>query len=62
MKVITLAIRFIAHKELNMRWVEAQFPFTHPSWELEIEYKGTWYEVLVHEINLFKLLTNLEDK
>lgn len=35
-----------------MRWVEAQFPFTHPSWELEIEYKGTWYEVLVYEIYL----------
>ena len=30
-----------------MRWIEATFPFTHPSWELEIEYRGTWYEVLV---------------
>ena len=30
-----------------MRWIEATFPFTHPSWELEIEYKGSWYEVLV---------------
>ena len=30
-----------------MKWVETTFPFTHPSWELEIEYKGVWYEVLV---------------
>ncbi len=29
-----------------MKWVETTFPFTHPSFELEIEYKGQWYEVL----------------
>lgn len=33
-------------KKLNMKWVETTFPFTHPSYELEIEYKGQWYEVL----------------
>lgn len=33
--------------KINMKWVETTFPFTHPSWELEIEYKGVWYEVLV---------------
>lgn len=44
-----------------MRWVEAQFPFTHPSWELEIEYKGTWYEVLVYEIYyLFEFFIQFE--
>jgi phenylalanyl-tRNA synthetase alpha chain len=32
--------------KVNMRWVSTTFPFTHPSWELEIEYKGVWYEVL----------------
>ncbi len=31
---------------LNTKWVETTFPFTYPSWELEIEYKGKWYEVL----------------
>jgi len=36
-----------------MRWIEASFPFTHPSWELEIEYKGTWYEVLVSKNFMF---------
>ena len=32
--------------EIEYRWVECFFPFTHPSWELEIYYKGDWMEVL----------------
>lgn len=46
--VLTGLVQFIfgsTHK-LNMKWVDANFPFTHPSWELEIEYNGQWYEVL----------------
>eukprot|EP00045_Choanoeca_perplexa_P006111 m.51940 g.51940 ORF g.51940 m.51940 type:complete len:428 (-) comp13467_c0_seq2:182-1465(-) len=31
---------------VKMRWVEAYFPFTHPSWELEIFFQGEWLEVL----------------
>lgn len=31
---------------LRMRWVEAYFPFTSPSWELEVLYQGEWLEVL----------------
>jgi len=31
---------------LQMRWVEAYFPFTSPSWELEVYYEGDWLEVL----------------
>lgn len=31
---------------LKMRWVEAFFPFTSPSWELEVLYEGEWLEVL----------------
>lgn len=31
---------------LRMRWVEAYFPFTSPSWELEVYYEGDWLEVL----------------
>ena len=31
---------------LKMRWVEAYFPFTSPSWELEVFWQGDWLEVL----------------
>ena len=31
---------------LRVRWVETYFPFTSPSWELEIFWKGDWLEVL----------------
>jgi phenylalanyl-tRNA synthetase alpha chain len=30
----------------EMRWVDAYFPFTHPSMELEIYYDNEWLEVL----------------
>ncbi|KAF2424418.1 phenylalanyl-tRNA synthetase mitochondrial precursor [Tothia fuscella] len=31
---------------LKIRWVEAYFPFTTPSWELEVFWQGDWLEVL----------------
>lgn len=31
---------------LKIRWVEAYFPFTSPSWELEVEWEGKWLELL----------------
>jgi len=32
--------------DVQMRWVPAYFPFTHPSWELEILMAGEWVEML----------------
>lgn len=32
--------------DIEGRWVDAYFPFTHPSWEYEILYGGNWMEVL----------------
>lgn len=30
----------------EFRWTETYFPFTDPSWEMEIKYKGSWLEIL----------------
>lgn len=32
--------------DVEMRWVDAYFPFTEPSIELEIFYNNEWLEVL----------------
>jgi phenylalanyl-tRNA synthetase alpha chain len=45
---------------LKMRWVEAYFPFTSPSWELEILWQGEWLEVLGCGIIRQQLLINSE--
>ena len=31
---------------VQYRWVDCYFPFTHPSWELEVFYNNDWLEVL----------------
>lgn len=31
---------------IETRWVPCYFPFTHPSYELEIKFRGEWLEVL----------------
>jgi phenylalanyl-tRNA synthetase alpha chain len=33
-------------EELQVRWIEAYFPFTSPSWEMEVLYRGKWLELL----------------
>ena len=32
--------------DIEYKWVDCYFPFTHPSWELEIFYDNKWMEVL----------------
>ncbi|RKP03624.1 hypothetical protein CXG81DRAFT_16856 [Caulochytrium protostelioides] len=32
--------------DLPMRWIEGSFPFTSPSWELEVFWEGQWLELL----------------
>ncbi|GFR92851.1 phenylalanine--tRNA ligase, mitochondrial [Elysia marginata] len=39
-------MRALFGQNLEMRWVDAYFPFTHPSWELEIFHQGEWVEML----------------
>lgn len=33
-------------EQLKVRWIEAYFPFTSPSWELEVFWQGDWLELL----------------
>jgi phenylalanyl-tRNA synthetase alpha chain len=35
-----------SQEALKVRWIEAYFPFTSPSWELEVFWQGDWLEVL----------------
>ncbi|KAE8355300.1 hypothetical protein BDV28DRAFT_51348 [Aspergillus coremiiformis] len=43
---------------LTVRWVEAYFPFTSPSWELEVFWQGKWLEILGCGIIKQELLIN----
>jgi phenylalanyl-tRNA synthetase alpha chain len=43
---------------LKVRWVEAYFPFTSPSWELEVFWQGDWLEVLGSGVVSQPILTN----
>jgi phenylalanyl-tRNA synthetase alpha chain len=45
---------------LRMRWVEAYFPFTSPSWELEVYYAGDWLEVLGSGVSKQELFINAD--
>ena len=45
---------------LQVRWIEAYFPFTSPSWELEIFWQGDWLEVLGCGIVSQPLLNNAD--
>ena len=44
---------------IKYRWVDAYFPFTHPSWELEIYYENDWLEVLGCGIVRNEILANV---
>jgi phenylalanyl-tRNA synthetase alpha chain len=44
--------------DIKTRWVDQYFPFTHPSWELELEFNGEWLEVLGCGITEQKILND----
>ncbi|KAK9886335.1 hypothetical protein WA026_015846 [Henosepilachna vigintioctopunctata] len=45
-------------EDFKYRWVDTYFPFTQPSWELEVFYEGMWMEVLGCGIMKQAILTN----
>ncbi|KAJ9589668.1 hypothetical protein L9F63_017112 [Diploptera punctata] len=38
--------RHLFGQDTRYRWVDAYFPFTHPSWELEVFHRDNWLELL----------------
>lgn len=42
----------------NLRWVSSAFPFTSPSWELEVFHCGRWMEILGCGIIMDKILSD----
>jgi len=45
-KTLELLCRELFGEAVQMRWVDCYFPFTHPSFELEVFYEDRWLEVL----------------
>lgn len=50
--------------QIEFRWVDTYFPFTQPSWELEVYFENSWLEILGCGIMRQPILTNsgVEDR
>ncbi|KAI9598939.1 hypothetical protein BDF19DRAFT_429592 [Syncephalis fuscata] len=49
-----------ADNELRMRWIDGYFPFTSPSYELEVWYNGQWMEILGCGVIQHSILKNAD--
>ncbi|XP_058834836.1 probable phenylalanine--tRNA ligase, mitochondrial [Topomyia yanbarensis] len=45
-RVLVGMVKDLFGEKVEYRWVETYFPFTQPSWELEIFFNGKWLEIL----------------
>ncbi|KAM6184629.1 phenylalanine--tRNA ligase, mitochondrial [Rhynchocyon petersi] len=45
-QTLTRLVKHLFGDGLEIRWVDCHFPFTHPSFEMEINFHGEWMEVL----------------
>ncbi|KAG7524537.1 phenylalanine-tRNA ligase, mitochondrial [Solea senegalensis] len=45
-QTLTRLITHLFGQDVEVRWVGCYFPFTHPSFEMEVRFQGDWLEVL----------------
>ena len=56
---LTAGVEVVGGEEpLRVRWIEAYFPFTSPSWELEVSWQGDWLELLGCGVSKQEILMN----
>lgn len=55
---LMINVTLLAILDVKYRWVDQYFPFTHPSWELEVFYNDQWLEVLGCGIMRQEILKN----
>lgn len=48
----------VKDEPIRARWIDAYFPFTSPSWELEVYWQGQWLELLGSGVVQQQILNN----
>ena len=59
-QMLVRMVEYLWGEGMEMRWIDAYFPFTHPSWELEVQFEGEWLELLGCGIMEHDILVNGE--
>ena len=57
-KTLVNLVKELFGNDIEFRWNSCYFPFTHPSYELEIKFEGEWLEVLGSGIMRQEILDN----